>query len=103
MLCFALMLTAAWFLIQYMARRGIGASIAAMAAGQFLILIPPLIMAVLLTSSPRRTLRLYWPAPRYLALAVGFAVALNPLVNELRPWSSTLPDLVGRSRNRSAR
>ena len=84
MLCFALILTVSWFSVLFMARRGIGATIAGAAAGQFLILIPPLIMAVMLTSSPRRTLRLYWPAPRYLALAVGFVVALNPMVNELR-------------------
>jgi sodium transport system permease protein len=83
-LCFALILTASWFSVLYMARLGIGATIAGAAAGQFLILFPPLIMAVMLTSSPRRTLRLYWPAPRYLALAVGFVVVLNPVVNELR-------------------
>ena len=84
MLCFSLILTASWFSLLYMARRGIGATIAGAAAGQFLILLPPLIMAVMLTSSPRRTLRLYWPAPRYLALAFGFVLAVNPLVNELR-------------------
>jgi len=83
-LCFALILTASWFSLLFMARRGIGATIAGAAAGQFLILLPPLIMAVMLTSSPRRTLRLYWPAPRYLALAAGFVLALNPMVNELR-------------------
>jgi sodium transport system permease protein len=42
-------------------------------------------MAVLLTSAPRRTLRLYWPEPKYLALGAALALALNPLVNELRP------------------
>jgi sodium transport system permease protein len=42
-------------------------------------------MALLLTSSPRRTLRLYWPRGKYLLLAVGLALTLNPLVNELRP------------------
>jgi sodium transport system permease protein len=83
-LCFALILTASWFLLQYMAARGIGASLAAMAAGQFLLLFPPLIMAVMLTSSPGRTLRLTWPSPRYFALAVAFVIALNPLVNQLR-------------------
>ena len=40
-------------------------------------------MAVMLTSSLRRTLRLSWPAPRYLLLAIAFPVALNPLVNQL--------------------
>jgi sodium transport system permease protein len=82
-LCFALILSASWFLLQYMAARGIGASLAAIAASQFLILFPPLIMAVMLTSSPSRTLRFSWPARRYFVLAVAFVVALNPLVNQL--------------------
>ncbi len=82
-LCFALILSASWFLMEYMAFQGIGASLAAVAAGQFLILFPPLIMAVMLTASPRTTLRLAWPAPRYFALAVAFPLALNPLVNQL--------------------
>ena len=82
-LCFSLILSASWFLMEYMAIQGIGANLAAVAAGQFLILFPPLIMAVMLTSSPRRTLRLNWPAPRYFLLAIAFAVALNPLVNQL--------------------
>src|SRR3954447_8553017 len=86
LLCFALMLTSAWFLIQFLASKGLGTSIASMAAGQVaFILTPPLAMAVLLTSSPRRTLRLSWPKGRYLILAVGLALTLNPLVNELRP------------------
>jgi sodium transport system permease protein len=84
--CFALMLTLAWFLMQYLANSGLASSTAAMAAGQVaFILTPPLAMAVLLTSSPRRTLRLYWPRPRYLALGLALPLALNPLINELRP------------------
>jgi sodium transport system permease protein len=86
LLCFALMLTSAWFLTQYLASAGFASSTAAMAAGQIaFVLTPPLAMGLLLTSAPRRTLRLKWPAPRYLALAAGLALALNPLVNELRP------------------
>src|SRR5205823_12378 len=54
------------------------------------ILMPSLVMAVLLTSSPRRTLRLDWPRTRYLALAVGLVLALNPLVNELRRMVESL-------------
>jgi sodium transport system permease protein len=81
LLCFAVMLTLAWFLTF-----SLGTTTSAMAAGQVgFILTPPLAMALLLTSSPRRTLRLYWPPAQYLALAVGLALALNPLVNELRP------------------
>jgi sodium transport system permease protein len=78
--CFALMLTLAWFMMQYVGSAGP----AAVAAGQVaFILTPPLAMAVALTSSPRRTMRLYWPKPRYLVLAVALVVALNPLVVQL--------------------
>ncbi|MBX6313795.1 MAG: CPBP family intramembrane metalloprotease [Isosphaeraceae bacterium] len=78
--CFALMLTSAWFLMMAMAQ-----SVAGLIEGQLaFILAPPIVLALLLTSSPRRTLRLYWPEGRYLALAVGLALTLNPLVNELR-------------------
>jgi sodium transport system permease protein len=91
--CFALMLTSAWFLVQSM-----GTSLLALVWGQVaFILGPPLLMTLLLTSSPRRTLRLYWPRGRYLALAVGLALALNPLVNELRlvvEWLFPAPEVV---------
>jgi sodium transport system permease protein len=83
-LCFSLILTASWFLLQYMAVRGITSGPAAMVAGQCLLVFPPLIMAGMLTSSPARTLRFHWPAPRYFVLAVGFVVALQPLVSQLR-------------------
>ncbi|MBV8486961.1 MAG: CPBP family intramembrane metalloprotease, partial [Planctomycetaceae bacterium] len=82
-LCFALILSSSWFLLQYMAVKGIGSSLATIAAGQFLILFPPLIMAVMLTSAPGQTLRVRWPAPRYLAFAVALAVVANPLVRQL--------------------
>jgi sodium transport system permease protein len=83
-LCFALILTSSWFLMQFLVmRRGLPAS--AVVAAQLIILIPPVLMAILLTSDPRKTLRLSWPEPRYFALAVALVVALNPLVNELRP------------------
>jgi sodium transport system permease protein len=80
--CFALMLSAAWFVAQ-----SLPLSVAGLVIGPLAyILIPPMAMAVLMTSSPQRTLRLYWPSGRHLALAVGLALALKPLVNELRPW-----------------
>jgi sodium transport system permease protein len=82
-LCFALILTSSWFLMQYLALQERPLTWASLALGQVCIVIPPVMMAVLLTSAPRRTLRLAWPEPRYLLLAVGLAVALNPLVNEL--------------------
>jgi len=84
--CFALMLALSWFFTQYLLIAGKAESISAMALGQIgFILTPPLAMAFLLTSSPRRTLRLNWPSPGYLLLGVGLALAFNPLVNELRP------------------
>jgi sodium transport system permease protein len=107
-LCFSLILTSSWFLLVSMARQGAGATLAGVAAGQFLIMFPPLIMAVMLTSSPRRTLRLYWPAPRYIALAVVFVVALNPMVNLLRhlvehwfPISSVIKQSLGEMMSQS--
>jgi sodium transport system permease protein len=79
--CFSVMLSLAWF----MSMAGLSTT-ASMAAGQIaFVLTPPLAMALLLTASPRRTLRLYWPETRFLVVAVGLALALNPLVNELRP------------------
>lgn len=87
LLCFVLMLSLAWFTIQFLAISGLATSTSGMAGAQIaFVLTPPLAMALLLTSSPRRTLRLYWPSGRYLALAAGLALATNPLVNELRPW-----------------
>jgi sodium transport system permease protein len=86
LLCFALMLTSAWYMMSGMASAGLENSLGALAASQVaFILTPPAAMAFFLTSSPRRTLRLYWPEPRYLGLAVGLALTLNPLVNEMRP------------------
>ena len=104
LLCFALMVTLAWFLTQYLDRLGLATSAAAMAAGQIgFILTPPLAMAFILTAAPRRTLRLYWPKPRYLLLAVGLALAVNPLVHELAyqveqyfPVRDSVKELVGK-------
>jgi sodium transport system permease protein len=107
-LCFSLIITASWFLLQYVAARGFNPGPAVIAASQFLITFPPLIMAVMLTSSPSRTLRLRWPAPRYLALAVAFVLALNPLVNLLRslverwfPLSSATKQLIEQTMSQS--
>ncbi len=50
-----------------------------------MIAIPPLFMAVLLTASPRQTLRLYWPNARFLLLGLILPITLNPLVNEMQP------------------
>ncbi len=84
-LCFTTILTSTWFLMLYLARQGSDFSLESVVAGQTIILLPPVIMAVLLTSRPRKTLRLVWPEKRFLLLAVALVLALNPLVNELRP------------------
>jgi sodium transport system permease protein len=83
--CFALMLTLTWFFMLYLAGQDAELPLVTVIAGQLIILAPPVLLALLITSAPRRTLRLAWPASRYLLLAVALVVALNPLVNELRP------------------
>jgi len=85
LLGFAMMLSSAWFLTLYLSGQGLASSWKSIVAGQAFLLIIPVAMTLLLTSSPRRTLRLSWPRTRYLLLAVGLVLALNPLVNELRP------------------
>jgi sodium transport system permease protein len=83
LLCFVLMLSSAWLASQF---GFIGTGPVALAAGQVaFILAPPLAMGFLLTSDPRRTLRLTWPQGRYMLLGAGLALAMNPLVNELKP------------------
>lgn len=93
LLCFALMISAAWFTSSWA-----GANWKGLIASQFVyILAPPVLLAVLLTSRPRQTLLLNWPKARYLALAVALAFALNPLANELRSWVEILfpvPDAI---------
>jgi len=44
---------------------------------------PPVLMAVLLTSSVRRTLKLYWPQWQYLALGIVLPIVLQPIAVEL--------------------
>jgi sodium transport system permease protein len=44
---------------------------------------PPLLMAILLTSSFRRTLKLYWPKWQYLVLGIVLPIALQPITIEL--------------------
>jgi sodium transport system permease protein len=85
LLCFALILTSSWFFMMYHSGASGPPSLRDVVAGQLLILVPPVLMAVLLTSSPARTLRLAWPELRYALVAVALACTLNPLVNELQP------------------
>jgi sodium transport system permease protein len=96
-LCFALILTCTWFLMLYLARQSSDLSLGSVIAGQWIILLPPVLMGFILTSDPRRTLRLAWPEKRYLWLAVALVLALNPLVNELRPlveWLFPISSLI---------
>jgi sodium transport system permease protein len=86
LLCFAIMISAAWFTSGWA-----GADWVGLVSGQVAyILIPPVALALLLTSRPRRTLRLSWPSITYVGLAVALAFALNPLANELRSWVELL-------------
>jgi sodium transport system permease protein len=96
-LCFAMILTSTWFLMLYLASQSTDLSLSSVVAGQCIILLPPVVMAFVLTSDPKRTLRLAWPKKRYLWLAVGLVLALNPLVNELRPlveWLFPISSLI---------
>lgn len=77
--CFALMLCLAWFVTGFITKSAWGLLI-----GQVgFILAPPVLLALILTSSPRTTLRLNLPPVRHLVLAIGLAIALNPVVGEL--------------------
>jgi sodium transport system permease protein len=78
--CFTLMLSSAWFLVSSMSTSAVG-----LVQGQVaFILGPPVLLTLFMTSSPRRTLRLRWPATRHLLIAAALALAVNPLVGELR-------------------
>lgn len=86
LLCFTLMIVAAWFVSQMVPPTPAGIVLGQVAY----VLIPPLLLAVLLTSDPRRTLRLSWPRGRDLVLAAVLVPALNPLQMELRNVVETL-------------
>jgi sodium transport system permease protein len=77
--CFALMLTVAWFLSGFLQSSPTG-----LVVGQVgFVLAPPVLLALILTRSPARTLRLKWPAGRFLAIAAALAVTFHPLMVEL--------------------
>ncbi len=80
-LCFALMLTSAWFLSPYL-----GANPTSLILGQAIFILgPPLVMTFLLTSDPLGTLRLRRFCAIDVALAALLAMAIHPLTSELRP------------------
>jgi sodium transport system permease protein len=77
--CFALMLTVALFLSGFLQGSPTG-----LVVGQVgFVMAPPVLLALILTRSPARTLRLRWPAARFLAVAAALAVTLHPLMVEL--------------------
>ena len=83
--CFAVMLCLAWFMTQYVALEGLTSLPGMIGLPIVYGLLPALTMAVFLTSSPLKSLKLSWPSTHYLLVAIGLALGLNPLVNELRP------------------
>lgn len=84
LLCFVLILTVTWFLLQVQTfLLGDKLSIPTMVAGQLTILLPPVVLALIFTSSPVRTLRLRGASPGYLGLAALLPFTLNPLVGLL--------------------
>jgi sodium transport system permease protein len=83
LLCFALILSSSWYLVMYFS--GGGGGLWDVVLGQVFIAIPPVLLAVFLTSSPSRTLRLAWPRTRYWLAAVALAFSINPLVTEFEP------------------
>ncbi|WP_169975922.1 ABC transporter permease subunit/CPBP intramembrane protease [Tautonia rosea] len=80
--CFVIIQACAWYTSMLL----FGANpLVALAIGQLgFILVPPLVMTILFTSSPKRTLRLHWPGWGAVVLGVGLALTLNPLTAELR-------------------
>ncbi len=81
LLCFVVMLSSAWFIAPMLGR-----SPWTLVLGQAaFILLPPVLLAFFLTSKPRETLLLIRPRGVDIALGALLAIALNPLVSELRP------------------
>jgi sodium transport system permease protein len=103
-LCFVLILTASWFLLQLQTLvSSEKLSVEITVAGQLMILIPPVLLAFLFTSAPAETLRLRWPRPRYLILAAALPIALNPLVGLLGwfvNWLFPIPQTVAELLNK---
>ncbi len=80
LLCFALMLVAAWYLMPLMGMSAWGLLVLQVGV----VLTPPVLLALALTTHPVRTLRLAPAAPRFLVAGAALAITINPLVAELR-------------------
>ncbi len=80
-LCFALMISSAWFVAP-----SLGVSLWSLPIGHLAYVFgPPVVMALLLTSEPLKTLLLVRPRAIDVLLAVVLALAVNPVAAELRP------------------
>ena len=81
--CFAIIIAMSWYTSMLLTGSD---PLASLAIGQVVFILgPPVIMALLFTSAPLRTLRLRWPGWAPTALGVALALTLNPLSSELRP------------------
>ncbi|MEJ7639338.1 MAG: ABC transporter permease subunit, partial [Singulisphaera sp.] len=100
LLCFALMLSSAWFLTLYLSGQGLASSWKSIVAGQASLLIIPVAMTLLLTRTPADP-----PAvlarPRYLILAVGLVLRSTRWSTSSGRSSSALSRCRRRSRRRS--
>jgi sodium transport system permease protein len=96
LLCFVLMLVAAWFVTPFL-----GSSLWSMPVMQVIVILGlPLVLALGLTSNPRMTLRLRWPRAGDLLLGILLPIALFPLVSELRVLVDALfptPEVIRRA------
>jgi len=87
-LCFVLMLVAGWFIgpmiVSVVSSDGILTGWTTILTQIFVIAMPPVLLALLLSRNPRAVLRLKPPLDRrYLWLGLAFPIALNPLITEL--------------------
>jgi sodium transport system permease protein len=96
LLCFVLMLVAAWFVAPFL-----GSSLWSMPVMQVLVILGlPAVMALGLSSNPAMTLRLRWPRGVDLLLAILLPIALFPMVSELRVLVDALfptPEVIRRA------
>ncbi len=82
LLCFVLILVAAWFVMPFL-----GSGLMGMVSVQVLLILGiPAVLALGLTSDPARTFRLRWPRWEYLALCLVLPVLLFPAIRELNYW-----------------
>ncbi len=86
LLCFLLMLVAYWFIAPFLSLSAYSLLIMQV----LVILGPPVVLALLLTRDPVLTLRLRIPKAADLGMAALLALALYPLVSELRVWVDAL-------------